>query len=204
MIELKLEQRSNEWLQARVGKITWTTLKDVMSSNNLPLLDKLLAEILSNQEKQFRASVEMERGIDTEPKAIKEYEKITGNKVDEVGFCISDDFDFLGHSPDWLVKVDWVYKRGVEIKCWDSATHIRYIRTQRVDAKYWYQIMNYFLVIETLDEVDFVSYDPRILAKPINIVTIKREDIEDDLIEIRKELTKFKNKLDKYHKQIIF
>lgn len=204
MKELSLEQRSEEWFEVRIWKITWTTLKDVMASNNLHLIDKLLAEILSNKAKEFYPSREMERWIDTEPKAIKEYEKVTGRKVKEVWFCISDEFDFLWHSPDWLVEVDWVYRRWVEIKCWDSATHVRYIRTNKVDKKYWYQVLNYFLVIETLKEVDFVSYDDRILAKPINIVTVRREDIGKELYEIREELKKFKKKLDKYHKQIIF
>jgi len=204
MIELKVEQKSKEWHLARVWKVTWTTLKDVMASNNLPLVDKLLAELLSNQSKEFNPSREMERGIDQEPRAIKKFEKVTGKKVKDVWFCLSEEFDFLWHSPDWLIEIDWVYKEWVEIKCWDSATHIRYIRTNKVDTKYWYQILNYFLVVETLERVHFVSYDDRILAKPLNVVTIERKDVEEELEEVRKELTKFKKKLDKYHEQIIF
>ena len=204
MIEVKVEQKSKEWHEARLWKVTWTTLKDVMSSNNLPLVDKLLAELLSNQAKEFRTSQEMERWIDQEPRAVSKFQEVTGKKVEEVWFCLSDEFDFLWHSPDWLIKVDWAYKEWLEIKCWDSATHIRYIRTNKVDTKYWYQILNYFLVVETLERVYFVSYDDRILAKPLNIVTIERSEVEEQLIKVRKELTKFKKKLDKYHEQIIF
>ena len=37
---------------------------------------------------------------------------VTGEKVDTVWFCISDEFDYLGLSPDWLINTNKIYDAG--------------------------------------------------------------------------------------------
>lgn len=202
---ITIKQWSPEWHQLRIGKVTWTTLKDVMGASNLKLIDTMIAEHLSNEEKNFRPSEDMERGIDEEPRARKAYESLTWNKVTDDLFLISDEFDFLWHSPDWLIQNEKnVFVKGLEIKCPSSSKHIEYIRINRIPNEYKYQIINYFLVCETLEALDFVSYDPRILVKPLHIVTVTRRELESEIEKARTELIKFKSKFDKYYKQIAF
>ena len=211
---IETKQGTDEWLKHRLWKVTWTKLKDVMWSNNLKLIDELLAEILTAEWKENITSRAMERGTDEEPHAIKEYEKLTGQKVSMVWFCISDEFNYLGLSPDWLISTWWqctkwwepehIYWKWVEIKCPSSSKHIEYIRINRIPNEYKYQVINYFIVNEYLEELDFVSYDRRVLVKPLHIVNVKREDLKDEIEECKIALRKFKLKLDKYHEQIIF
>ena len=210
---IETKQGTDEWLKHRLWKVTWTKLKDVMWSNNLKLIDELLAEILTAEWKENITSRAMERWTDEEPHAIKEYERVTGEKVSSVWFCISDEFDYLGLRPDWLIMTTeneytseaiWVYTKWVEVKCPSSSKHIEYIRINRIPNEYKYQVINYFIVNEDMKELDFVSYDRRVLVKPLHIVNVKREDLEDEIEECKIALRKFKEKLDKYHELIIF
>jgi len=210
---IETEQGTDEWLKYRLWKVTWTKLKDVMWSNNLKLIDELLAEILTAEWKENITSRAMERWTDEEPHAIKEYEKVTGQKVSAVWFCISDEFDYLWLSPDWFIwdnasikddKITPIYSKWLEIKCPSSQKHIEYIRINRVPNEYKHQVINYFIVNEDMEELDFVSFDRRVLVKPLHIVNVKREDLKDEIEECKVALRKFKVKLDKYHEQIIF
>lgn len=201
---INVEQGSHEWDNIRLWKITWTKLKQVMMKNNLWLIDELIAEKLTAENKEITTSKAMDRWTDEEPYARKAYEEFTWVKVDEVWFCLSDEFDFVWLSPDWLIKQDWKYAKWVEIKCPNSAKHIEYIRINRIPNEYKYQVYHYFIVNEEMEELDFVSYDKRVLAKPLNIVNIKREDILQELEETKKDLIKFKEKLDKYYTAIFF
>jgi hypothetical protein len=65
---------------------------------------EIIAEIGTESAKDFRATVEMERGTAEEQFAIKRYEEITGEKVIEVGICISDSNKNETLSPDGLVQ----------------------------------------------------------------------------------------------------
>ena len=78
---INCDQKSDEWHKARLWMITGTKLKDVMGSANLKLVDEIIAEKLSDQAKDFKASKEMDRWVDEEPRAVKAYEDATGEKV---------------------------------------------------------------------------------------------------------------------------
>ena len=201
---IKLEQNTPEWHEMRLWKITWTRLKDVMWSNNLKLVDTILAELLSNETKTIKPSIDMQRGTDEEPFAIQAYENLTWEKVEQIWFCLSDEFDWVGLSPDGLIKKDWIYKKWVEVKNPSSSKHIEYIRINKIPNEYKYQVLHYFIVNEDMEELDFISYDRRVLAKPLHIVNVTRKDLQDEIENAKDELIKFKKKLDKYHNLILF
>ena len=195
MIIYNEEQRSKEWHIRRLGKVTGSRAKKVFATNNLPLIDTLIAEVMTGEEEEIFTNAAMQRGIDEEPHACSDYEKKMGYTVDHVGICIHDTYDFLAVSPD-----GWVdnYKGAVEIKCPKSSTHIRYIRQGSVPSEYKYQVMQYFLVNEDLQWLDFVSYDPRVVAYPLFTDRVWRKDIEDDLDFAMSEMIKFNKKYQKY------
>ena len=195
-----VEQRSEEWLRLRLGKITGTRLKDVFKSNNLTLVDELISEMLTEQIEENYVNDAMQRGIDLEPLAIEAYEAETSSAVYPVGFVTNDDLPMCGLSPDGFVEGNG----AVEIKCPSSKKHIEYIRTNRVPAEYKYQIQMYFLINPEIKHVDFVSYDPRVALKPLHIVKVERSDIAEELEETRKGLLKFVDKVRKYYDDITF
>ena len=94
------EQRSKEWHLRRLGKVTGSRAKKVFATNNLPLIDTMIAEVMTGEEEEIFTTAAMQRGIDEEPKACKDYEKATGYTVTHAGLCVHDTMDFLAVSPD--------------------------------------------------------------------------------------------------------
>jgi hypothetical protein len=199
-----IEQGSIEWGKLRIGKVTGTRLKDLRAKDNLPLIDKLIAEIVSEQSKEIKCTEDMQRGTNLEPLARKDYEEYTGHKVEQFGFLQSEKFSWFGLSPDGLISNGEKYYKGVEIKCPDTHTHVKYIRQNTIPAEYKDQILSYFLVNEDHQEHDFVSYDNRFLIKPLHIVTVRREELEKELQEAEEDMIKFYEKFTKYYNQITF
>ena len=114
------EQSSDEWKEARAGKVTASRAKDAR--------DKLKNGNPSGKQTAYAAQVAVERiagkpmdmvfenwqmreGHVQEPVARAAYEAATGNLVEEVGAIVSDDDSFL-YSPDGMVGDDGL----VEIK----------------------------------------------------------------------------------------
>lgn len=105
---IKGAQGSEEWHDARRCKITATKLDMVMGTPlvQAQLIAELVAEYASEQTKHFKATAEMERGTEEEPKAVASFENATGTKVNrEVAFCVSDKYPYLGFSPDGLLEI---------------------------------------------------------------------------------------------------
>lgn len=199
-----LEQGSFEWLKLRLGKVTGSKLKDLMASDNLALIDKMIAELVSEQVKEKVSSYEMQRGTDMEPIARKAYEAYTGHKVEQVGFLVSEKYDWFGVSPDGLMSKDGRFYKGVEFKCPDTHTHVKYIRQNKVPGEHIHQVMGYFIVNPDHEQHDFVSYDNRFTIKPIHIVNVTREELKEKLDEVEIAMEKFYAKFQKYYNEITF
>ncbi|HLT42626.1 MAG TPA: YqaJ viral recombinase family protein [Sphingobacteriaceae bacterium] len=198
------QQGSIEWLQIRLGKVTGSRIKEVMTKDNLPLVDKLIAESVTEEIEEGYVSREMQRGKDLEPFAKAKYAKATGQKVEEVGFIVSKKYPWLGYSPDGLIKTKGLYKKGIEIKCPSTHTHVKYIRQSKLPNEHKYQVLGFFLIAQDLEEVDFISYDDRFSIKPLHIVTVTRSEVETELIELENALVKFNDKFQKYYDSILF
>jgi len=199
-----VEQRSKEWFEMRLGVITGSRCANVFKSNNLPFIDELIAERLSGEIVESPTSKAMMHGIMMEPLALDAYRMATGNDAREIGFCIHDTLPYLAISPDSLVYEDDVPVGGVEIKCPSTKNHIAYMRGGKVPALYKSQVMHYFIVIESLQWMDFVSYDPRISSKLFKFRIHRNDpDVEVDLEMRKMEYIKFWNKLTKYENQIL-
>lgn len=204
IIHKDINQGSLEWLQLRLGKITGSRIKEAMAKDNLSLVDKLIAESVTDEVEESYVSREMQRGKDLEPIAKAYYAKMTNQKIEEVGFISSEKYDWLGFSPDGLIKKQRKYIKGIEIKCPSTHTHIRYIRQNQLPNEHKYQVFGLFLIAQDVEEVDFISYDDRFSIKPLHIVTIKRSEVETELLELETALIKFNEKFKKYYDAILF
>jgi len=201
MIIHNCDQGTHEWLQLRLGKITGTRLKKMLAKDNLALLDELIAEEETglSDDDDF-VSEEMQRGIDLEPLAIQEYSNITGHEVDHPCLIQSSEWPILMMSPDGYIGTNG----AVEIKCPKTKTHIKYIRMGKIPNEYKEQVWAYFMVNPDLQWLDFVSYDPRLTKKPIWILHITRDQVQDDVSDALWQLGSFLTKLDNYRNEIFF
>jgi len=199
---LDLQQRSEEWFKARLGVITGSRASNVFKSNNLTLVDEMIAERMTQSVEESFTSKAMEHGVLFEPEALKSYNERTKNSAQEIGFCIHDKYDWLAISPDALIFRDNIAVGAVEIKCPSSKKHIEYIRQNKIPNEYKYQIFHYFIVIETLQFLDFCSYDPRNRDLNTHIVRVTREEIREELENVFANYMKFYSKLCKYEEEI--
>jgi predicted phage-related endonuclease len=200
MICHNVDQGSYEWLLVRSGKLTGTRLKKLMGSDPLAVLDKIITEQEGVIEMDGYQSASMQWGEDYEPLALTEYEKIKQVSVDRVGFIQSSTNPLIGLSPDGLVGDNG----AVEVKCPDTETHVRYIRQGKLPSDYKYQAAMYFIVHEKLEWLDFVSFDPRLIRKPMFIHRSTRDDMKLLIEESEKKIESYLNKLESLKTEIFF
>lgn len=201
---LELEQGTQEWLEARQGVITGTRLKQVLGTAFKTLLYELLAESLAPAKEKITNEA-MERGSLLESDAITLYEAQNGKLTTQIGFILHDDYDWLGISPDALVKKGKKFVGGVEVKCPDTKTHIKYLVEDKIPAEYRAQVMHYFLVTD-IEWLDFVSYDPRIDLPEMQLFVkrVTRKELEDELDVAMGKLLEFREKWESLINKYIF
>ena len=160
MIFHNIEQRSEAWHDIRLGRITGTCFKSLVAKDSTAtyqdLITDIACEIITGRAEESYTNEIMQRGIDTEPIARKEYENIFGVEVKQSGFITPDEdhkyHDWVGISPDGLVE------NGIlEIKCPLMKTHLNYIYADRLPTDYRYQVQGQ-LFVTGLEFCDFMSY----------------------------------------------
>lgn len=195
MIIHNFEQGSPEWFSVRLGKVTASRFKDVLSNGRNGNVSKtrlnysyeLLSEILTYQMQDNFVSQAMQYGIDTEPEARKMYEFVTDTKVDQVGFVERN--SFVGCSPDGLIGKDGL----IEIKCPRSSTQLAYFLNNELPDEYKYQVHGQLWVCER-EWCDFVSYDPRNKTKS-GFFKLRVNRDEEIIQKIEKEVSVFVEEL---------
>lgn len=201
------EQRTAEWFQARLGKVTASRVADVIaktktgySASRENYMAQLVVERLTNTQAESFTNAAMQWGTDQEPFARAAYELKMGVMVDETGLVDHPTIPMAGASPDGLVGEDGL----VEIKCPNTATHIDTLLTQTVPAKYITQ-MQFQMACTGRQWCDFVSFDPRMPQKAqIFIKRVLRDDsfIREIESEIKKFLAEVSAKVDQLNKLI--
>lgn len=127
-----IEQRSDEWRALRRCKVTGSRLADVMGTSlaRVQLIAELIAEEASEMAKEIKPTKEMEHGIEQEPFAVAAFSKISGREVStDIAFMISDEFPWLGFSPDGVIKEG---EEMIEIKNPDTKTSMFYRLTNEI------------------------------------------------------------------------
>lgn len=199
---LKYENRE-EWLEARRGKITGSRLKDIVvkrgTSKKIGFYE-LIAERLGVPADDESA---MDRGTRLEEEAIEKYANETKQKVNtDLVIWTRDDIENIAISPDgYVMKKEQIIK-AVECKCLSSARHIEAYLTKSIPKDYEEQAIQYFVVNDDLEDLDFVFYDPRLTTIDYFIITVKRDDIQEKIdyyleyeTEVLNEVNKIVNDL---------
>lgn len=196
MIEM-IEQRSDEWFAARIGKVTASRVADVIaktktgfSASRDNYMAQLVCERLTGQKADGFTNSEMQWGTETEPLARAAYESLKDVLVDQVGFVPHPSIIMAGASPDGLVGDDGL----LEIKCPNTATHIETLLNQTVPGKYNTQ-MQFQMACTGREWCDFVSFDNRLPEElQLFVKRILRDNMYIRLME--DEIVKFLNELD--------
>jgi putative phage-type endonuclease len=173
---INVDQNSNDWLELRKGKITGSKLKDIVVKKGAGEkigFYQLIADRLSITDE---SESPMERGHTLEQEAINEFTKLTGKKVERTGMWISDENENIACSPDGKIGDT----EAIEIKCLSASRHLEAYFTNKVPSDYEYQVLQYFIVNEKLETLYFCFYDPRVIAKPLFYIEVKRDQEKVD------------------------
>ena len=180
----EMEQGTDEWLALRLGKITASRMKELLSKGRGTAPSKtaesymfdLIAEKLTGKPKDFFMNDAMQWGVDTEESARAMYELKHGVDVVEVAFIELD--ENVGMSPDGLVGDDGL----LEIKCPNTTTQLKRALTDNYSKDYYAQIQMQLWVSDR-QWCDFVSYDPRLEcdASYLEQRVLRDEDFIEDM-----------------------
>jgi putative phage-type endonuclease len=196
-----MEQRSEEWFQARLGKVTASRVADVLakiksgeSASRRNYKIQLVSERLTGERQESYINQAMQDGIDREQFARERYVQEHG-EVEEVGFMQHPTLE-AGASPDGLVGDDGL----IEIKCPMGSTHTESLMSQDVPTKYIPQIQ-FQLLVTGRKWCDFVSYHPmfpkhlQIFVKRIEADPVYQQELEVEVKQFLKEVDDVINKL---------
>ncbi len=193
-----IEQRTDEWFNARLGKVTASSLHKVLAKTKTGwgadrgnYLTQLVLERVTGSKAESYTNASMQWGIDQEPFAMAAYEANKGVMVDEVGFVPHPTIEMSGASPDGLVG-DYGM---VEIKCPDSKTALEcWLSDSPVEKKYYAQ-MQWQMRCADRDWCDYVVFDPRMPTKAQLFITRVHRDGKW-LAETEVEVIKFLAEVD--------
>lgn len=199
-----MEQRSDEWFKARLGKATGSKFHDICSftrsgesAYRRNYRYQLIAERLTGEKQDFYMNAAMQWGVDNEDSARLAYEFATGNVVEEAGFIEHPTIKDAGISPDGLIGDDG----GVEIKCPETATHIQTLTTNEVPSKYMEQVDGAMWVTGR-KWWDFVSYDPR-MPEDLAMVIIRVERSNARLRSLETNIVDFLEEVDQELERVL-
>ena len=194
----EIEQRTDDWFAARLGKVTASSLYKVLAKTKTGYgadrgnyMTQLVLERVTGTKADSYTNAAMQWGIDQEPFARAAYEAKTGVLVEEVGFVPHPTIEAAGASPDGLVGDDGM----VEIKCPDSKTALEcWLSDSPVEGKYFAQ-MQWQMRCADRAWCDYVVFDPRMPAKAQLFVTrVMRDD--KWLADTEAEVVKFLAEVD--------
>lgn len=187
---MKIEKHLNreDWMQARLGKITGTRLKDIVAkksgSGKKIGYYELIAERLTVSEEDFEGYVPnetpLDRGTRMQKYAVDRFRKETGKKVNEdLVLWSREDEPSIAVSPDGVISAT----EAVETKCLSSARHVEAYLTKVLPDEYYYQTLQYFIVNDKLKKLHVVFYDTRLPAINYFVMEINRKEIEAAILD---------------------
>ena len=159
----ELEQGTDDWLQARCGIVTASTMRSLVTSagkvadndTSRGFIRQLATERIIGVPEYTYPTRPMQRGNLLEPHARELYAEHYA-PVDEVGFIRLDTDEYsLGYSPDGVVGHDGL----IEIKSPGPKEHLRTILDDDVPSVYVWQVQ-VGLYVTGRSWLDFISYCP--------------------------------------------
>ena len=186
-----MEQRTEEWFAARLGKVTASRVADVLakiksgeSASRKNYKMELVVQRLTNKVGESFTNAAMEWGTEQEPFARMAYEAHTGTFVKEEGFVDHPTIEGFGCSPDGIVG-----EGLIEIKAPNTANHIETVLENKAPSKYIPQ-MQCQMACTGAKWCDFVSFDPRV-PEDLQLLVIRVERDHEYIDSMEVEVKQF-------------
>jgi hypothetical protein len=177
------------WLNARLGKITGSALKDVVNLRDGDTKAGVWATAAESiigsaaiAENELTSAQTMERGHVLEPDAVRRFEKETGKKVKR-GFLLweREDDSRMAVSPDGMIGKT----EAIEVKCLLSPKHAEALYSRAIPKNtggYYEQVLQYFIVNEGLKTLYYAFYHPDFPAGlDFFFLTFTRKELAKDI-----------------------
>lgn len=189
--EINVEQRSEAWHTARLGKVTASKAADMIAKTKSgwgasrdTLLWQLVLERMTQRphERSFTTAA-MSRGIELEPQAIGGYEALTGHVVRTCGFLQHTSMH-AGASLDGYIGD---YQVLVSIKCREAKAHAEHILTGAIPNSARQQMRHELWLTGAADH-HYVSWHPDFpekLQMRVHVLQAKDLDIPGYEVELR-------------------
>lgn len=191
-----MDQRTDEWFQARLGKVTASNVYKIMSqtktgysADRANYMAQLVCERLTGKQQESYSNAAMQWGTEQEPFARAAYEAKFKTMVEEVGFIQHPTIEMAGASPDGIVG-----NGMVEIKCPNTATMIDILLEDKIEAKYLKQ-MQWQMACTGKEWCDFVAFDPR-LSDEMKLYVARVERNQRLIDEMEEQVRKFLAEVD--------
>jgi putative phage-type endonuclease len=195
-----IEQRTEEWFQQRLGKVTASRISDVIaktktgvSTSRQNYLVQLVSERITGKKGDSFVNQAMLDGIERESVARELYMQSKGVSVTEVGFFDHPIIKNSGASPDGAVNAEeeGKYAGLIEIKCPIETTHTNTLMSKEVPSKYKSQIQwQMASVSPNVKWVDFISFNPN-FPDTMQLFVARVERDNDYIAELEAEVVKF-------------
>ena len=205
-----IEQNTPEWHRLRLGRFTASVCADLMMDEKTKgyqkLIDKIIEEMHTGQPTEsdlFKGNVFTERGNELEQEAIQDYEFLTGESVERVGFIALSDWE--GCSPDGLIGQDGLIQIknpifNTQRKYWKIYNEHKDLTDneilQKIEKRYFLQTQ--FELYVTIREYNiFYSYHPKLA--PIMLKIVRDEPL---ITEIKNKIIKAKEYIEQELKEL--
>lgn len=203
-----MKQRTEEWFQARMGKVTASKITDVLakpkkkggiSKVRQKYMMQIISEILTGKPHIERInSPDIQRGVDFEDEAREAYEHETFNLVQETGFIDHPEVPHSGSSPDGIIQGE---SGLLEIKCPNVVNHLAFRDSHEIKREYLYQ-MDWQMDCTGSDWCDFLSYCPELKEHGIELEIMRVKKNQARVDEIKNGINLFNQEIDAYLKKI--
>lgn len=196
-------QRTEAWLQARLGKLTASRCGDALATTktgesayrkNLRL--QLLAERLTGVATVIPETPAMRWGTEQEPVAKIAFSEFTGLSVEDVGFIEHPLIKSLGASPDGFTSDGGL----IEIKCPQGPRHIENFLSEKIPSEYRPQLLCQ-IACTGKSFVHWVSFHP-MFPKTSQIKVIRFEPSQDEIREFEEKVYAFLEELNEWEKRL--
>ena len=195
-----MEQGTEEWKIARLGKVTASRVSDARAKAGTAARSNYIADIiterLTSSPIESYTNAYMEWGTANEPLARAAYEIKTAVWVEQIAIVDHPTIHGFAASPDGLVGD----KGLLEIKCPKTSTHLNWLMKGVVPSEHKNQMLAQ-LACTGRKWVDFVSFDPR-LPEHLQMFVVRFEPDPKDIDDLEADVMTFLAEVDTMQRKL--
>lgn len=114
---------------------------------------------------------------------------------------ISEEDEHMAFSPDGYTTDE---VKAAEAKCLEAKKHIKVLIENRIPDDYYEQSIQPFIVNPKLEELYFAFYNKYVTARPLHVITVKREDVATDIQMLKDYQIAIMDWVDNWVERLVF